>query len=99
MIEFAINIWWWPLGCKEEWTATSTAKFGRSVNMRSMQDNELCHWWVGSDISCCSQYIIVTESMSVSSGGIMSSDHHDLDVTPSLMANLVQETHKYVILW
>ena len=29
----------------------------------------------------------------------MSSDHHDLDVIPSLMANLVQQTHKYIILW
>ena len=36
--------------------------------------------WVDSDISCCSPWTVVNESMSVLSGYLMSSGHHDLDL-------------------
>ena len=45
-----------------------------------MQDNEFGNKWVGSDISCCSPCSVVNESMSVTSGDVMSTDHHDLDL-------------------
>ena len=46
-----------------------------------MQDKEFGNRWVGSDISWCNPYIVVSESMSVPSGEVMSSGHHDLDLT------------------
>ena len=45
-----------------------------------MQDNEFDNKWIGSDISCCNPCTVVNESMSVPSGDIMSSGHHDLDL-------------------
>ena len=45
-----------------------------------MQDKEFGNRWVGSDISWCNPYIVVSESMSVPSGDVMSSGHHDLDL-------------------
>ena len=48
--------------------------------MRSMQDKEFGNKWVGSDISCCNLCTAVNESMSVPSGDVMSSGHHDLDL-------------------
>ena len=57
----------------------TTGKLGWSVKMRSMQDDEFGNRSVGSDISWCNPCIVVNESMSVPSGNIMSSGHHDLD--------------------
>ena len=53
-----------------------------------MQDNEFGNKWVGSDISCGSSCTVVNESMSVPSGDVMSSGHHDLDlalISPNIM--------------
>ena len=44
-----------------------------------MQDKEFCNRWVGSDISWCNPCIVFNESMSVPSGDVMWSGHHDLD--------------------
>ena len=55
-----------------------------------MLDNYFRNGWFGSDISCCNPCIVViNESMSVPSGRVMSTGHHDLDLISSLMANLV----------
>ena len=45
-----------------------------------MQDDKFGNRWVGSDISWCNPCIVVNESMSVPSGDVMSSGHHDLDL-------------------
>ena len=45
-----------------------------------MQDKEFGNKWVGSDISCCSPCTVVSESMSVLSGDVISSGYHDLDL-------------------
>ena len=46
-----------------------------------MQDNKFDNRWVRADISWCNPCIVVFESMSVPSGDLMSSGHHDLDLT------------------
>ena len=48
--------------------------------MRSMQDNEFGNKWVSSDISCCNPCTVVNESMSLPSGNVTLSGHHDLDL-------------------
>ena len=48
--------------------------------MRSILNNEFGNKWVGSNISCCSP-CNVKESMSVLSGDVMLSGHHDLDLS------------------
>ena len=53
---------------------------GWSVKMRSMQGNEFGNEWVGSDIICFNPCTVVNESMSVPSGYVMSTGHHDLDL-------------------
>ena len=83
-------MWWWQLGCKEGWTPQTTAKLGWSVKMRSMQDNEFGNRWVGSHISWCSP-CIVNESMSVPSGDVLSSGHHDLDLALKLSNIIVKD--------
>ena len=47
--------------------------------MRSILNNEFGNKWVGSNFSCCSP-CVVKESMSVPSGDVMLSVHHDLDL-------------------
>ena len=59
--------------------------------MRSMQDKESGNTWVGSDISWCYPCIVVNKSMSVPSGGIMSSGHHDLDLALKLPNVIVKD--------
>ena len=48
--------------------------------MKSMQDKEFGNKWVDSNVICCSSSTVVNESMSVPSGDVMSSEHHDLDL-------------------
>ena len=45
-----------------------------------MEDSKFGNRWVWSDISWCNPCIVVIELMSVPSGDIMSSGHHDLDL-------------------
>ena len=59
--------------------------------MRSMRDNESRNKWVGSDISCYNPCTVVNESMSVPSGDVMSSGHHDLDLALKSTKIIVKE--------
>ena len=70
--------------CKERSVSLSTANLDWLVKIRSMQYNEFANKWVGSDISCCSPCTVVNESMSVPSGNVMPSSHHDLDLALKL---------------
>ena len=49
----------WRVG----WTRLSTARFGWSVNMRSIQEEQLGSKWVGSDINWWNPSVVVRESM------------------------------------
>ena len=51
-----------------------------SVNMRSIQEEELGSTWVGSDINWWNPYVVVRESIWDPSNDVMSSDHHDGDL-------------------
>ena len=76
--------------CKERPTSLSTANLGWSVKTRSMQYNEFGNKWVGSDSSCCNPCTVVNESMSVPSGDVMPSGHHDLDLALKLPNTIVK---------
>ena len=45
------------------WTPLSTARFGWSINMRSIQEEELDSKWVGPDINWQKPYVVVRESI------------------------------------
>ena len=66
----------WRVG----WTPLSTARFGWSVNMRSIQEEELGSKWVGSDTNWWNPYVVLRESIWCPSNDVMSSDYHDWDL-------------------
>ena len=73
-------IWSWQLGYKEGWTPLSATKFGWSVKIRSMQDDEFGRRCVGSDINWCNPHDFVSDSSWAPSWDVISSHHHDLDL-------------------
>ena len=84
-------IWWWHFTWSEGWTSLSTAKFGWSVKIRSIHDDELGNKWVGSEISHCKPCIVVRDSICVPSWDVTSSGHHDLDLALKSPSIIVKE--------
>ena len=72
-------IWWWQFLWSEGWTPLLTTKFGWSVNIRSMQAEEVRSRWVGWDINWCKPWIVVKEWILEPSYVVISSKHQDLD--------------------
>ena len=62
-----------------------------SMKMKLMQDSEFGNRWVGSGISWCNPCILVNESLSVPSGDVLSSGHHDLDLALKPPNNIIVE--------
>ena len=56
-----------------------------------MQDNGFGKRWVGSDISWCNPCVVVNELMSIPSGDVLLSDHHDLDLALELPNIIVKD--------
>ena len=94
-------IQWWHLGCKERWTPPSTIKFGWSVKIRSIQDDEFGRRCVESDINCCNPYGIASDSVWGPLRDVISSHHHDLDLalkSPSIKHKITKhKTTKHKI--
>ena len=62
-------------------------RFGMSVKIKSMQDDKFGRRCVESDINWCNPHDVVSNSSRVPSWDVLSSHHHDLDLTlksPSL---------------
>ena len=83
--------WWWHFTWREGWTPLSTAKFGWSVKIRSIHDDEWGSKWVGSEISCYKPCIVVRDSICVPSWDVTSSGHHDLDLALKSPSIIVKE--------
>ena len=66
----------WRLG----WTPLSTAMFGWSINMRSIQEEELSSKWMGSDVNWQNPYVVVRDSIWDPSYDVMSSNQQDWDL-------------------
>ena len=67
-------IWWLQFGCKERWTPLLITWFYWSVNVKSVQGEEMGRIWVGSDISwfklqtvknsiCCPSFVILSSTI------------------------------------
>ena len=66
-------------------------KFGWSVKIRSIHDDELGSKWVGSEISCCKPCIVVRDPICVPSSDVTSSGYHDLDLALKSPSIIVKE--------
>ena len=72
-------IWWWQFLQSEGRAPLLTTKFGWSVNIRSMQVEEVGSRWVGWDINWCKPWVVVNEPILEPSYVVISSKHQDLD--------------------
>ena len=55
-------IWWWELECKDGWSPLPTIRFGWSVNIKSIQEEECGIRWVGCDMSWWNPCTVVRDS-------------------------------------
>lgn len=70
----------YTISCKDGYTPFSTAKFGWSVKMRSMHDEELGNRWVDSDINWCKPCDTTKESNWIPFTDVISPGHCDLEI-------------------
>ena len=69
-------MWWWQFGCKDERTLEFTDKFGRFVNIKSIQEELLVLISVGSFINWEKPFEDVNEYKCDPSIALMSLHYH-----------------------